>query len=75
MRRRNYIWNRLDRVTDHDNVPEMVVNYFKEWRKDVKRNYKLLPLSKQKQIDARIKRQKDSLNLNLKILGYDEFYN
>ena len=72
MRKRHYIWNRADRV-DSSVMPQIVLESFDEWRKDLMKEYKHANENRRTQISNTIKRQKINLDYNLERLGYGQY--
>ena len=63
-----YIWNRAERVTQ--NMPNVVIESFKKWEDDIKRDWAYLPEEKKQLIRYRITREKNKMNESLVKLGY-----
>lgn len=71
MRKGHYIWNRADRV-DSSVMPQVVLESFNEWRKDLMKEYKCANEDRKTQILRTIKKQKINLVYNLERLGYEQ---
>ena len=72
MRRGHYIWNRAERV-DPSIMPQVVLESFDKWHKDLIKEYKHANESRRTQILNTIKRQKINLDYNLERLGYGQY--
>lgn len=72
MKKGHYIWNRADRV-DSSVMPQVVLESFDEWRKDLMKEYKFANEKRKTQILNTIKRQKINLDYNLERLGYGQY--
>jgi hypothetical protein len=72
MRKGHYIWNRADRV-DPSVMPQVVLESFNEWRKDLMKEYKCGNEDRKAQILRTIKKQKINLVYNLERLGYEQY--
>lgn len=72
MKKGHYIWNRADRV-DSSVMPQVVLESFDEWQKDLMKEYKFANEKRKTQILNTIKRQKINLDYNLERLGYGQY--
>tara|TARA_B100000989_G_scaffold162577_1_gene121407 strand:- start:5672 stop:5893 length:222 start_codon:yes stop_codon:yes gene_type:complete len=72
MKKGHYIWNRADRV-DSSVMPQVVLESFDEWHKDLMKEYKFANEKRKTQILNTIKRQKINLDYNLERLGYGQY--
>ena len=67
-----YLWNRAERVQGGD-MPHVVINAFKVWRNDLKREWKHLSKHRKRVLKYRIVHEQDKMNDNLHKLGYEKY--